>query len=55
MPCFSYYLLCVSSTKSENKRVEQVLPRSQRGAVRRVVGPNNVYNNVSKCKNNKIK
>jgi hypothetical protein len=28
-PCFSYYLLCFclfASTKSENKRVEQVLP-----------------------------
>jgi hypothetical protein len=24
-PFFSYYLLCFSSTKSENRRVEQVL------------------------------
>jgi hypothetical protein len=28
MPCFSYYLLWFfSSTKSENRRAEQVLPR----------------------------
>jgi hypothetical protein len=27
MPCFSFYLLCFSSTKSENRRADQVLPR----------------------------
>jgi hypothetical protein len=37
-PCFSYCLLCFSSTKSENKREEQVLSG---GRVRS--GPNNVY------------
>jgi hypothetical protein len=40
MPYFSYYLLCFSSTKSENKRVEQVLPE---GKGERGDGPNNVY------------
>jgi hypothetical protein len=30
MPCFSYYPLCFSS-KSENKRAEQILPRGGEG------------------------
>jgi hypothetical protein len=38
-----------SSTKSENKRTEQVLP----GEGRRGGGPNNVY--TCKCKNDKMK
>jgi hypothetical protein len=37
-PCFSYYLLRFSSTKLENKRVEQVLPRGRGDG-----SPNNVY------------
>jgi hypothetical protein len=42
--CHSYYLLCFLSTKSENKnkRVEQVLPRSE-GVGWGRGGPNNVY------------
>jgi hypothetical protein len=39
MLCLSYYLLFFSSTKSENKGAEQVLPRSGRGGG----GPNHVY------------
>jgi hypothetical protein len=45
MLCF-YYLYVFSSTKLENKRVEQVLPGG--GAGEQGGGPNN-------CKNNKIK
>jgi hypothetical protein len=54
---FSYYLLCFSLTKSENKRVEHVLPgsggsegRRGRGEVTQMMHP---Y--VTKCKNDKIK
>jgi hypothetical protein len=53
MLCFSYYLLCFSSTKSENKRTEQVLLRGSKvgsGLVAQVM-----HTHVSKCKNNKIK
>jgi hypothetical protein len=32
MPCFSYYLVFFSSTKSENKRAEQVLLVGARGS-----------------------
>jgi hypothetical protein len=39
----------ISSTKLENKRVEQVL-----SGIGGVGGPNNVYT-CSKCKNDKIK
>jgi hypothetical protein len=40
----------------ENKRAEQILPRSRGGGVRwdGVGGPNNVYT-LNKCKNDKIK
>jgi hypothetical protein len=41
-----------SSTKSENKRAEQFLPRG-RGVKGGEGGPNNVY--TCKCKNDKIK
>jgi hypothetical protein len=49
---FFYYLLWFfffSSTKSENKRAEQVLPRSQGQ------GQEIMYAHVSKCKNDKIR
>jgi hypothetical protein len=39
------------STKTENKRLEQVLPRSWRGGEVAQA----MYTHVSKCKNNKIK
>jgi hypothetical protein len=32
-PCFSYYLLCFFSTKLENRRAKQVLPRLGWGGV----------------------
>jgi hypothetical protein len=35
--------LCLSSTKSENKRVEQVLPGRGAGERQEGGGPNNVY------------
>jgi hypothetical protein len=41
-----------SSTKSENKMVEQVLPGTWG---REGVGGSNMYTHVSKCKNDKIK
>jgi hypothetical protein len=56
MLCPSYYLLCFSSTKPENKRAEQVLPRSGREGwgVRGGEAAQTMYTHVSKCKNNKI-
>jgi hypothetical protein len=47
----SFLLPLMSSTKSENKRAEQVLPR------RRIGGrcPKQCNIHVSKCKNDKIK
>jgi hypothetical protein len=47
--CFSFYLLCFSPTRSENKRVEQVLP----GRGWREVAQT-MYTHVNKCKNDKI-
>jgi hypothetical protein len=47
-----------SSTKLENKRVEQVLPRSRvwgRGWKEGGGGPQTMYTHVSICKNDKIK
>jgi hypothetical protein len=44
-------LYVFSSTKSENKRVEQVLPRRRLGVGRVYT----MYTYVSKCKNDKIK
>jgi hypothetical protein len=43
-----------SSTKSENKRVEQVLPRRVWGLAGGKVAQT-MYTHVSKCKNDKIK
>jgi hypothetical protein len=46
--CFSYYLLCFSSTTSENKRAGQFLPGSGVGEGKVV---KIMYTHVSKCKN----
>jgi hypothetical protein len=52
MLCFLITSYVFSSTKSENKRVEQVLPRSrERGGG----CPPTIYTQVSKCKNDKTK
>jgi hypothetical protein len=50
MPCLSYYLFCLLSTKLENKRAEEFLPRSGWGEVAQTI-----YTHASKCKNNKLK
>jgi hypothetical protein len=73
IPLYSYFYLKLekhyvfliisyvfSSTKSENKRVEQILPRSRDGGVgreerRRGEVAQTMYTHVSKCKNGKIK
>jgi hypothetical protein len=62
MLCLSYYLLCFSSTKLEN-RAEQVLPESkgegesvrERGQSRGrgVEVTQTMYTHMNKCKNNK--
>jgi hypothetical protein len=46
--CFSYYLLCFSSAKSEKKRAKQVLPRcgGGKGEVAQIT-----YIHIRKCKN----
>jgi hypothetical protein len=54
MICCSYYLLIFSSTKSENKKEEQVLPRNEVQGERKEV-TQTMYTHVSKCKNDKIK
>jgi hypothetical protein len=48
--CLSYYVYVSSSTKSENKREEKVLPRSGGKEV-----PQTMCIHVSECKNAKIK
>jgi hypothetical protein len=49
MPCFSYYLLVFSSTKSENRKKEQVLPKSGGGGVS-IGGMEWWHKNVYTCK-----
>jgi hypothetical protein len=46
MVYFSYYFLCFLFNKSENKKAEQVLPRSGVRGVAQIM-----YTHVSKCKN----
>jgi hypothetical protein len=48
MSCFLIIFYVFSSTKSENKRVEQVQPGRCRGGVAQIM-----YTHVSKCKNDK--
>jgi hypothetical protein len=56
--CYVFFIISYvfSSTKSENKRVEQVLPGSRgRGCRRSGEVAQTMYTHVSKCKNDKIK
>jgi hypothetical protein len=43
MPCFLIVFYVFSSTKSENKKVEQVLPPGEEEKEWEAGGPNNVY------------
>jgi hypothetical protein len=50
-PFSSFFCYVFSSTKLENKRAEQVLPRSRGGEwVAQII-----YTHISECKNDKIK